>query len=829
MIAATTSDDMSGDCESMQDRSATRHETLPARSASVTNLKVAAAAVGGVSAFDARRYSFTGLSLPKPAYWRSEFSVATMLELIRPGSKGLLWSTTVTGRQGGSPVDIVASVPASANRTGKILSSTIFDPLSQTPFPLNTVPQSRIDKRAAEVIRQIPFANRVGSIHNFEKLTVNSMKSHAVETMLEFSDGVMRGVRIGGNIRSSVGDALRGYTYRDTELTSGWAAQVRYSRAILPNLGNEFELRVARSRLENRPELTGSNLYPPNLRFTSVFDVADLGSSWRQDDRWQLKNSVERIDGHRKLTAGIVTARTLLTATSDGAPRGELTFTGLLTSALTPSGTPLPGTGSDLADLLLGLPQSAWLEFAHSKALLRNVELISFIQSEWRRRGGLVLTIGLRHEYVAPFDEASGRLANIYIDPTTHVLRVITPKGSASRSMAQLASYRFADWNNFAPSAGIGWRLNRRLPLVLRTSFSVSYDTASSTPSFLRLPNQAPFGTSVALQSSPAVRLSMYPAFLQNALPQGRVSNTFGMPLHFPAATIYTLQVGLQWQWRDMATLGLSYQGIHGSNLVVHRFPNQALPGNVLTAEDRRPFREATGFVMASPTGRSQLGSVELRVAARPSNQVSLLGSYRYAKSCDDIPEPTLREYRVAQNDRDWRAEMAYSSLDRRHIANITTSYTLVQSRRPAIGMWNAALIVDTISGSPATARVGGNRSDVGGSGSLGTGRADGPGDASLAVSHTRFADSYTLPAPNSYGSLQRNTLRLPMIFEVSASIGPTWTVGARYLTLSIEATNIVNRATPDAFGLVINAPNFGIPYSARPMRSVVFRLRWGG
>ena len=105
--------------------------------------------------------------------------------------------------------------------------------------------------------------------------------------------------------------------------------------------------------------------------------------------------------------------------------RGTFTFSGLLTSAFDASGNPLPGTGFDFADFLLGLPQSSSVRFGNTSTYFRGSSLNGFVQDDWRMRSNFTLNLGLRYEYFPPFHEKYGRTANLDIAPG--FTRPVTP------------------------------------------------------------------------------------------------------------------------------------------------------------------------------------------------------------------------------------------------------------------------------------------------------------------------------------------------------------------------------------------------------------------
>jgi hypothetical protein len=134
--------------------------------------------------------------------------------------------------------------------------------------------------------------------------------------------------------------------------------------------------------------------------------------------------------------ATLVTSATPVT---DSNGRGTFNFTGLATSQFNANGQPVPGTGLDFADFLLGLPQSDSIRFGSSNTFFRTNAFNVFAQDDFRVRNNLTLNLGLRYEYFAPWQEKYGRIANLDIAPGFTAVAVVTPSQAgpyAARSPA---------------------------------------------------------------------------------------------------------------------------------------------------------------------------------------------------------------------------------------------------------------------------------------------------------------------------------------------------------------------------------------------------------
>ncbi len=81
---------------------------------------------------------------------------------------------------------------------------------------------------------------------------------------------------------------------------------------------------------------------------------------------------------------------------------------------MTPNGPqPVHGTGSSLADFLLGLPQATSLNSSLAKSYLRDNVYDAYAMDDWRVLPSLTLNYGVRWEFFAPYTEKYGRLAEV--------------------------------------------------------------------------------------------------------------------------------------------------------------------------------------------------------------------------------------------------------------------------------------------------------------------------------------------------------------------------------------------------------------------------------
>jgi hypothetical protein len=129
---------------------------------------------------------------------------------------------------------------------------------------------------------------------------------------------------------------------------------------------------------------------------------------------------INRIATRHSLRAGVDGSWNQRNSHSDPNGRGTFTFTGYATVLLDPQGRQVPGTGSDFADFLLGLPYSTSRRFvdqtvdSHGNSIyLRNRSWNFYVMDNWRINSRITLNYGLRYEYAGPSYEKYDRLVSL--------------------------------------------------------------------------------------------------------------------------------------------------------------------------------------------------------------------------------------------------------------------------------------------------------------------------------------------------------------------------------------------------------------------------------
>jgi trimeric autotransporter adhesin len=565
----------------------------------------------------------------------------------------------------------------------------------------------------------------------------------------------------------------------------------------------------------------------PNLSFTTFADLRDRTPSSRVDRRLQLSHSVNRTWRRHTLRGGLDYRGQGLDSQTDTNARGSFVFTGLYTAA-SGDGRATPGTGLDFADFLLGLPQQASVQYGPGRIRFRSHTWSAYVQDDWRLRGNLTLNLGLRYEYVSPFEEASDHLVNLDVAPGFTAAAPVQAGEIGPFSGRFPESLVQGDHDNVAPRLGIAWKPHRRWSL--RAGYGINYNLGAYASIAQRLAAQPPFAVSNTSLGTTTAPLTFTSPFL--VVSDATTTNSYGIDKHYQIGAVQVWNVDVQRELGGSWNTAVSYTGTGGWDLDIQRAPNRGPQG--LRIPDVQPF------LWQSSEGRSITHAISLRVRRRMARGFGIGASYTFAKSLDNASSIGGGGATVAQNDLDLDAERGRSSFDRRHrlVADSTWELPFGPSRRwlqkglgaALLGGWSWNGFLTLESGAPFTARVRGDFADVA-RGVNGTLRADytgGPIALSDPTTERWFnTDAFLRPPVGAFGNAGRNTITGPGVFLLNMGLGKNVPLGRqRSVQIRIQANNVLNTPQFGAIDTVVNSPTFGQVTSVRPMRSVSIQTR---
>jgi len=590
------------------------------------------------------------------------------------------------------------------------------------------------------------------------------------------------------------------------------------------------------------------NWGPPALSFNSgLAALSDAQSEFNRQLTNAYSASLGIYRGHHNITVGGDIRKQQFNDNFQQDPRGSFGFTGAV-------------TGSDLADFLIGIPDTSSIAFGNADKYFRQTVYDAYATDDWRVLPILTINAGARWEYGAPITELKNRLVNLDVAPSfAQVAPVLAsdPVGSLTgRSYPD--SLVYPDRLGIEPRIGISWRPIPASTIVIRAGYGIYHDTSVYLAPMLRLSQQAPLSKSLQEQNSAACPLTLANGFIacETTTPQ-----TFGIDPHFRVGDAQTWQVSVQrdlpWALQMTATY-LGVKGTHG----VQQFLHNSYPLGAVNPCPDCP----SGFVYETTGGNStrQSGQLQLRRRLRAGLAASLL--YTYSKSIDDdatlggqghqssasqsssasqtdFSSTTLATPSAnAQIAQDWLnlgAERSLSSFDQRHLLSLQAQYTTGQGleghtllggwRGRALKEWTLVTQLTIGTGLPETPIF---RAIVPGTGSIGSLRPDLTGASIYAGQNGAHLNpaAFAAPAAGAWGTAGRNSITGPNTFSLDGGMQRTFRPSKHFfLDARIDATNVLNHPVFSTWNTSVGNTQFGLPQSPNQMRSLqaTFRVRF--
>lgn len=824
----------------------------------------------GDSALNASPYSLTGAPVSKPGYLQQRFGGSlggplNIPKLYQGGSKTFFF-VNYNGARSATPYDAFSTVPTALERQGNFsqtvyssgtsagLPVQIFDPLTNAPFPNNTLPQ--LDSVAQGLLAYIPLPNLPGAAKNFHYVTSVDSNSDDLNIRVNHALG---GASAGPRRRGPQNNISAGFHFHraDNIITNpfptvGGKTSVRgidvplgYTRSF-GKLINTLRVDFNRNRISTQnlyaftQDITGdlgiggvsTNPFDwglPSLSFSHYTGLTDTNPLLRRDQTWTFSDSMIWNRGKHTWRWGGDFRRIQLNTQTDSNARGSFVFTGFNTSEIA-DGQAVSGTGYDFADFLLGLAQQTSVQFGENNYHFRGNSWDLFVQDEWRLRSNLTLNLGLRYEYVSPFTETDGRIVNLDVAPGYTAAVPVLPGGTGPFSGTYPSSLLRPDRNNFAPRLGVAWKA---LPnTVVRAGYGINYNTGAYSAIVQQLAFQPPFSTTQTNVQASGAFLTLEDGF--PAAPPGSVTNNYGVDVNYRLGYVQIWNADVQQQIRPGVVLNLDYTGTKGTRLDIVQAPNRTADGTLIPGVQPFLFETSPGDSTA------HAGTVKLR--KRLQNGLSIGGSYTYSKSIDNASTIGGGGTVVAQDAFNLAAERGLSSFDQRH--RLTADYlwelpfghdrrwlTQPGILRALAGDWNWSGAWTIASGLPFTPRVLGDFGDVS-RGTNGTLRANLTG-APIALPDPSVLQwfntaAFVAPPTGTFGDARRNSVEGPGQVDFDAAFTKIIPLReTRSLELRAQFTNIFNTPHFTSIDTVVNSPTFGQVVGVGAMRSVLLTARF--
>jgi hypothetical protein len=340
-----------------------------------------------------------------------------------------------------------------------------------------------------------------------------------------------------------------------------------------------------------------------------------------------------------------------------------------------------PYGGSEISDLLLGLPQTTSIGLQLTNPHTRSWEMDFYAQDTFKFSTRLTFNYGLRYEYQAPYTEQHNNMANY--DPATDSM-LLAGRGSNSAGLVQSRK------TNFAPRLGVAYQINPKT--VLRAGYGLFFtpendgreDILTKNVPFAELntytnpifptchaptvcPGQVnyvldtgvPRNTTIAIPSG----ASSIPT---STIPDGTSFTAYDINPHMRTGYSEMFNLSVQRELGSNFTLDAAFVGARSHELS-YRVGNINTQDPVTGIPRITPYLNQVQFL--SDQGWAEYNSLQLKLTKRVSRNLNFLASYTYGHNLDNGPAP----FNLGQNNNypqdpyNLNAEIASADNDIRH------------------------------------------------------------------------------------------------------------------------------------------------------------------
>lgn len=631
---------------------------------------------------------------------------------------------------------------------------------------------------------------------------------------------------------------------------------VGWNSVLRPTLVNEMRVQASRIRYSYQPPFfdktisadlgipnanRDSNLgggaliggYNGQLEYTGDFGLYDV-----PQNTYQLVDSLSWSTGNHTFKFGGTILRRDVSFFRPKAGKGYFFLIG--------NGDPsqcggAASTGNEQADVLIGFVCNYQIGQPFGTAGTRNWENALFAQDDWKVSSRLTLNLGLRYEYFSNPTEMYGRQANF--DLATG--RLIVAKDSKDPLVNN-------DKNNFGPRIGFAYDLKGDGKQSIRGGYGLFYflDRGGIDNQLAQNP---PYGGLLQFNYGDGVRITLSGRCPNNtlnssvctgALPLGTFGsinvnnpqNTAVLAVKPDNKTSNIHQFNVQYQrelWANTA-LSVGYVGTRGRNLVLYYNLNGdrrtgansvACPNGVTTVPC---YTNGGNAVVRDDIGRSSYDALQIQLNRRFSKGWQYRLSYALSKTKDN-GEGAFDA--TAPNYINLVEPYATSRVDFPNVFSFESVYDLPFGRGRKygsdiskgldyfLGGWQINGIFRAQSGQAFDVRYfGGLRANVSGDPYTGNNRGQ----------YLRAA-SFSIPAGNNVGNLERNSLRGPAGKQLNLGLTKNFGIGEDFkVQFRTEMFNVFNtpQLTPPVSDLTDGA--FGVLRSTYGFtnRQIQFGLR---
>lgn len=694
--------------------------------------------------FDANNFFSNAGKTPRQPFKQNQFGFTLGGPVVLPklynGHNKTFFFFDYEGlRRATSASSSLRDIPPLAFRTGDFsaFKPKIYDPRSRvrganglvtaTPFPNNQIPTAQLNPGALATLALLPQPNFGASSaqasnflliasqpftgnqydaridHQFsEKNTLFGRYSRSLQTNV--NPGNFPGFIGGGtnNINNSVATILD-----DTHVFS--PNVVNEARAGYTRHNGSFEVAGTAEGLDFANK-NGIAVYPfpilafPNIVFspsglasgsTSFTGLGSGGPNLNVENTFQVSDNLTWNRGSHSLKMGADLRRRRFDVNFGG---GQTIFGSIFSSSSND-----PGSGSPLADFLLGYPAQLTGTQLPDWARLRDVYGGAYFQDDWKVNAKLTVNAGLRYELFSQPVDARDR--GSLFDARSG--KFIVP-GQAGYTRAIVDGHHL----NFAPRLGFGYSATKRW--TVRGGAGVFFGPRSPNQQTTVFGSNPPNAPTVITPSVSASATITPPITLGSPIQVGPTNpdlstftpaNPLGLLIRTAdftnsrPARIYQWNFGIQFQAMRDLVLEAAYAGTRGTLLTtrvnLNQIPWERALAGFTTQADRLFPNVGNQVVMDSSMGNNSYHALNLRAEKRMGRGLNFLTSYTWSKNLESGSggNSSMLQNGGTTNPLDsWNLhkEKSYSAMDLPHVFVASFGYELPFGKGKPLANTNA-------------------------------------------------------------------------------------------------------------------------------------------
>jgi len=498
--------------------------------------------------------------------------------------------------------------------------------------------------------------------------------------------------------------------------------------------------------------------------------------------------------------------------------------------------------GSDIADLVLGLPTNVYIGLQLTNPHTKSWNLDWYVQDSYKVTPALTLNYGLRYEFQDPWTEAHNNMSNFDLASGNILL---AGRAGASSSLVKPRK------NDLSPRFGFAYTIDSKT--VVRAGGAIFYSPENDgREDFLTMntpfaqqasytnwvyngpaPSTSPwqYQLDTGVARSTAINIPTVGYIIPQNLANGNLETTYAVKPNLKSGTTGSINLSVQRQLSRSMSVDVAYVSSISRHLSYQVGDINANTANSANSNDNLITPYLGKIQYLSDVGSSNFQSMQVKVTRQMSRNSSFLASYTWGHSLDNGPAPfNLGQinHDSPQNPYSLTSEWASSDSDLRHNLIFSGSYNLPFGKGQAfashlgtvgdaiLGGWKFSPIFSMHSGNPVNVVRGTNPASI-----LPGLRPDVTGNPNLPRSKRSYlhyfnTDAFSVPADiagKSFlpGNAGRNIVIGPAYVNIDSSLAKDFAIEGRWkLQVRAEAFNTTNTVHLDSPDPNFSSPTFG-------------------